>query len=51
MAAYRVTDQVALRLNVENLFDKTYHAGISWPAHGQNYGAPRTTSLTLSAAF
>lgn len=51
MASYRITEAVAVQLNVDNVFDKIYHEGISWPAHGQNYGAPRTASLTLKASF
>ncbi len=51
MAAYRITEKVSLQLNVDNVFDKVYHEGISWPAHGQNYGAPRSAGLSLSATF
>ena len=43
--------RASLLLNVDNVFDKTYYDGISWPRHGQTFGAPRTASLTLSAAF
>lgn len=51
MARYRISERAALQLNVENLFDKTYFDGISWPRHGNTYGAPRTATLTLRADF
>jgi outer membrane receptor for ferric coprogen and ferric-rhodotorulic acid len=51
MARYRITDDLAVLLNVDNLFDETCYDGISWPRHGNTFGAPRSGSLTLSAAF
>lgn len=51
MARYRINDRAELRLNVENLFDETYYDGISYPRHGNTYGAPRTAGLTLRATF
>ncbi|MFN3986389.1 MAG: TonB-dependent siderophore receptor [Rhodocyclaceae bacterium] len=43
-AAYRLTDDATLRLNVNNLFDKKYVGGL---AYGAIYGAPRNASITL----
>jgi outer membrane receptor for ferric coprogen and ferric-rhodotorulic acid len=51
MAQYRLTEKASLLLSVDNLFDKTYYNGISYPRHGQTFGPPRTTTLTLMAAF
>lgn len=51
MAKYRINDGVHVVLNVDNVFDKTYYDGISYVRHGNTYGAPRTASLTLRAAF
>lgn len=51
MAKYQITDRASLLLNIDNVFDKTYHDGISGARHGNTYGAPRTAALTLSAAF
>jgi outer membrane receptor for ferric coprogen and ferric-rhodotorulic acid len=51
MAKYRIIEDVHVVLNVDNVFDKTYYDGISYVKHGNTYGAPRTASLTLRAAF
>lgn len=43
-ASYDLTDAATLRLNVNNLFDKTYIGGL---AYGAIYGAPRNAALTV----
>ncbi|MBP7000680.1 TonB-dependent siderophore receptor [Amaricoccus sp.] len=51
MARYRLTEQASILLNVDNIFDEEYYEGISWPRHGNNYGAPRTATVTLTTTF
>jgi outer membrane receptor for ferric coprogen and ferric-rhodotorulic acid len=46
-ARYRLRDNVSLHLDAENVSDKTYLNGISWPAHGQVFGDPRRISFTV----
>jgi len=43
-AAYELTDDATLRLNINNVFDKKYVGGL---AYGAIYGAPRSAMLTL----
>jgi outer-membrane receptor for ferric coprogen and ferric-rhodotorulic acid len=47
---YRVSRNLNLALNVNNLFDKTYYRTIGL-ASGNWYGDPRNAMLTLQAAF
>ncbi len=47
-AAWAVDTRTTLRLNVDNLFDKTYIDGLTY---GAIYGAPRSASLTLNYAL
>ena len=46
--AWAVNEHTTLRLNVDNLFDKTYIDGL---VYGAIYGAPRSASLTLNVAL
>lgn len=48
MARYHLTEQLALQLNVYNLFDKTYYSGLN---QQYNYGAPRNIRLTANWSF
>lgn len=43
-AAYELNKATTLRLNVNNLFDKTYIGGVTY---GAIYGAPRTVALAV----
>lgn len=47
-AGYQFDDHLSLRLNVNNVFDKTYLQGIGWTGGGNTYGAPRNATLTLN---
>jgi outer membrane receptor for ferric coprogen and ferric-rhodotorulic acid len=47
-AAWAVDEHTTLRLNVDNLFDKTYIDGL---VYGAIYGAPRSATLSLSYAL
>ena len=48
MARYEVNKQLAVQLNVHNLFDKTYYSGLT---QQYNYGEPRNVRLALNWAF
>lgn len=50
MAKYQLTDDTAVSLNVDNLFDKHYYTRYGFYA-GAIYGDPRNMSLTVSTAF
>ena len=47
-AGYQFSDNLSLRLNVNNLFDKTYYQGLGWNTGGNSYGTPRNALLTLN---
>jgi len=49
MARYRIDQNLAATLNVNNLFDKTYYAGMAG-SYG-HYGAPRNATVTLRYDF
>lgn len=51
MAAYKVTKNVNLQLNVYNLFDKEYISKLNNNGSRYTPGAPRTVSLTASVKF
>lgn len=51
MAAYKVTKNVNLQLNVYNLFDKEYIAKLNNNGSRYTPGAPRTVNLTASVKF
>ena len=46
-AGYKLTEQVSLSVNVNNLLDRTYYARISSSGRGNYYGSPRTVFATL----
>lgn len=46
-AGYRLTDNLSLALNVNNLFDRSYYARISSTGRGNYYGAPRTVFASI----
>lgn len=48
---YRPTEQIDLRLVVNNLFDRHYYANVGWATGGNVFGAPRHASLTASYRF
>jgi outer membrane receptor for ferric coprogen and ferric-rhodotorulic acid len=50
MAKYQVTDETAVSLNVNNLFDKHYYTRYGFYA-GAIYGDPRSMAVTVSTAF
>jgi outer membrane receptor for ferric coprogen and ferric-rhodotorulic acid len=50
MAAYDLTEQASLQLNLNNVFDKTYYNTNSWFG-GFIYGEPRNVRLTLRYGF
>ncbi|MFA7669471.1 MAG: TonB-dependent receptor, partial [Burkholderiaceae bacterium] len=48
---YRPTDQLDLRLAVNNLFDKYYYSNVGWSTGGNVFGAPRNATLTAEYRF
>ena len=50
MAAYDLTEQVSLQVNVNNVFDKTYYNTNSWFG-GYIFGEPRNARVTLRYGF
>lgn len=48
---YRPTEQLDLRLVINNLFDKHYYANIGWNTGGSVFGAPRNAILTAQYRF
>lgn len=51
VASYDVSDRLSLRLNVNNLFDKAYVAGINKSGYRYTPGAPRYALLTATFRF
>lgn len=51
MARYAFTEETALQVNVDNVFDRLYLSSVDANWGGNFYGAPRTVSLTLRHAF
>ena len=49
MAQYELTDNITLRLNVDNVFDELYARSLNWSAQRADLGPPRT--YWLSASF
>jgi outer-membrane receptor for ferric coprogen and ferric-rhodotorulic acid len=47
----QIAPGVRLNAAVDNLFDKSYWSGLSWPVHGQVFGDSRRARLTLRAEF
>jgi len=50
MAMYDLTEQLALQINVDNVFDQTYYNTNSWFG-GYIYGEPRNARVTLRYGF
>ncbi|OEY94457.1 TonB-dependent siderophore receptor [Acinetobacter qingfengensis] len=48
---YKVNPQIDIALNVNNLFDKSYFAGMGYAANRWMYGEPRNFMLTLRAKY
>ncbi len=46
-AEYRLSPQVSLSLNINNLFDKTYFRSVGTTTNGNYYGEPRSLMLSL----
>ena len=51
MAAYQVTRNVELQVNINNLFDKTYIQAINKSGYRYTPGAPRSGSVTANIRF
>ncbi|KAB8041685.1 TonB-dependent siderophore receptor [Janthinobacterium aquaticum] len=49
-AGYRISEQLQLRLNIDNLLDRRYYQalGYSWSGGLERYGAPRSVLVSLS---
>ena len=49
-AGYRLSDQLQLRVNIDNLLDRRYYQalGYSWSGGLERYGAPRSVLLSLN---
>lgn len=50
-AGYQINRNLALALNVNNLFDKTYWEKVSYPGRQNFYGEPRNVMLSLRASL
>jgi outer membrane receptor for ferric coprogen and ferric-rhodotorulic acid len=50
MARYAFTQQTALQLNINNLFDKKYYSQVNFYST-RNYGDPRNFMVALSHKF
>lgn len=50
-AGYKLSQQLSLSLNVNNLLDKTYYARISSTGRGNYYGSPRTVFATIRFTY
>ncbi|MFS0772301.1 TonB-dependent siderophore receptor [Sphingomonas sp. 1P08PE] len=50
-AGYKLTEQLSLSVNVNNVLDKTYYARIFSTARGNFYGTPRTVFATVRYSF
>lgn len=51
MVSYEVTENVDLRLNIENVTDRTYISSSNWNGRRVMLGNPRTFILTTSFSF
>ncbi|KHA76792.1 hypothetical protein NC77_21645, partial [Janthinobacterium lividum] len=49
-AGYRISEQLQLRVNVDNVLDRRYYQGLgySWSGGLERYGAPRSVLLSLN---
>ncbi|MEG1116334.1 MAG: hypothetical protein RSE46_14960 [Janthinobacterium sp.] len=48
-AGYHISEQLQLRLNIDNVLDRRYYQalGYSWSGGLERYGAPRSVLLSL----
>ncbi|MBX3446010.1 MAG: TonB-dependent siderophore receptor [Parvibaculaceae bacterium] len=51
MVSYEINENVDIRLNVENLADKTYITSANWNGRRVQLGNPRTFTITTSFSF
>lgn len=51
MARYAFTEETALQVNVENLFDRQYYSAVSDPGYGNFMGTGRTVTFSLRHLF
>ncbi len=51
MASYELTQNVRLRLNIDNVTDKTYASSLNWGASRAFLGAPRTFLVSADFRF
>ncbi len=51
MASYELTQNVRLRLNIDNVTDKTYASSLNWGAQRAFLGAPRTFLVSADFRF
>ena len=51
MASYELTENVDLRLNIDNLFDETYAISTNWGGSRATLGPPRTYRIGTSVDF
>ncbi|SFP60808.1 TonB-dependent siderophore receptor [Sphingomonas rubra] len=50
-AGYKLSEQLSLSVNVNNVFDKSYYSRISSTGRGNFYGTPRTVFGTIRYTF
>ncbi len=48
---YRIDETWSAALNVNNLFDRRYYAGLFSPQWNNRYGEPRNLMFTVKAEF
>ncbi len=51
MAAYELTSNIRLRLNIDNVTDELYASSLNWSAQRAFLGAPRTVLLSADFRF
>ena len=51
MLAYEVTENITVRLNVDNIFNKQYAVSTDWNGSRATLGAPRTFLITTGFRF
>ncbi|MBL4801610.1 MAG: TonB-dependent siderophore receptor [Emcibacter sp.] len=48
---YRVNETWRATVNVDNILDKTYYAGLGWGESSRNYGEPRSVMFKVKGNF
>lgn len=51
MVAYELTQNIDVRLNIDNITDETYAQSTNWPGSRASLGAPRTFIVSTSFSF